>query len=103
MEKNEILEKSRAEGVDEGMSRAVEQGRRFGEAAFLCMTIVLILLKVFFGERGSDVQALFWAFVAAESWPKYRFTGQKSLLFTTILGGFCSLANLATYVLQLVK
>lgn len=103
MDKNEILEKSRTEGQDEGMVRAVEKGRRFGEVAFLTMTIVLILLKSYFGDRGSDVQALFWAFIAAASWPKYRFTGQKALLLTTILGGVCALANLAAYIIAQVK
>ena len=46
--------------------------------------------------------AVFWAYVAAEAYPRYRFSKDKSLLVTTIAGGLLSIANLITYVIDVL-
>ena len=58
-------------------------------------------VKLSISER--RIHAVFWAYVAAEAFPRYRFSKEKSLLVTTIAGGLLAVANLATYVISVVE
>jgi hypothetical protein len=98
MNKEDILAKSRNEKSDEGMQQAENKGRRIGVSAFCGIFIFIVIFNLFNGQQSFAPQAMFWAFVAAEAYPKYRFTKQKSYLVSTIAGSIASVAFLANFI-----
>ena len=90
MDKNEILEKSRKENKDEGMVEAENKGMRIGFMFFCALFVFIAIFNLFFGETSTfnAVSSLFWAFFAALTYGRYRFTKSKQLLITTIAGAF---------------
>lgn len=102
MDKEEILAKSRQEKKDEGMTEAENRGHRIGVMAFSAVFIFIVLFNLFNGQSNYAPMAMFWAFLSAEAYPKYRFTKQKAYLVTTIAGGVASLASLASFVLSVL-
>ena len=87
MNREEILAKSRAEKMDEGMQQAENRGRRIGVSAFCCVYVFIVIFNFVQGYPSYGFHAMFWAFVAAEAYPKYRFTGNKGFLVSTVAGG----------------
>jgi len=87
MNKEEILEKSRKDYNDEGMIQAENKGREIGFIVFVIVFLIVALMNLFYGDNNDNYGpfAMFWAFLAAESYPKYKFTKRKSDLFTIIL------------------
>ena len=53
--------------------------------------------------RGLQEDAMFWAFVAAEAYPKYRFTGNKGFLASTVAGTLASAASLGSFVISVLR
>ena len=102
MNKEEILAKSRRENLDEGKKNAENQGRQIGIRSFLIVLIFLIIFNMCTDQPNDVPLALFWTFLAAEAYPRYRFSKDKSLLVTTIAGGLLSIANLITYVIDVL-
>ncbi|HIY12884.1 MAG TPA: hypothetical protein H9842_04785 [Candidatus Agathobaculum merdipullorum] len=102
MNKEEILAKSRSENTDEGKKNAEDQGRQIGIIAFIIVLIFLFIFNMCTNRSNDALAAVFWTYVAAEAYPRYRFSKEKSLLFTTIAGGFLAIANLITYVMRVV-
>ena len=100
MTREEILEKSRMEKSDEGMREAENRGRKIGITAFCLMEIVIILFNFFTGQSNYVPFAIFWAFSGTESYSKYRFTGQRTFLLITILGGVASVLFFVCHVLE---
>ena len=103
MNREEILEKSRNEKIDEGMISAENRGRRIGVGAFCLVFIFITLFNLFHGQSNYGPQAMFWAFVAAEAFPKYRFTGSKVFLVTVIAGAIASVASLGSFVISAIR
>ena len=103
MNRDEILAKSRAEGIDEGACEAENRGRKMGITAFCLMEVAITAFNVLTEQPNHVPLALFWTFCAAEAYPKYRFTGKKSFLVTTVLGGLCAVLFFATYVISVLK
>ena len=102
MDKEEILARSRAEQIDEGMRDAEEKGRRIGIRAF-CLVEVIILIFNFFTDQPTYMpMSMFWAFTAAEAYPKYRFTGKRTFLAVTITGGIASFLFLVCHILSVL-
>lgn len=99
MNKEEILAKSRRENLDEGKKNAENQGRQIGIISFITVLIFLFIFNMCTNRSNDALAAVFWAYVAAEAYPRYRFSKEKSLLATSIAGGFLSIANLITYVI----
>jgi len=101
MLKEEVLEKSRSERTDEGMENAENQGRRIGFIAFVFVFLALALFNLFVGETGTfyAMLSLFWVFLAAEAYAKYRFAKRKVYLVTVISGSIASLGFLANHIL----
>ena len=95
MNREEILAKSRAEKTDEGMQQAENRGRRIGVSAFCCVYVFIVIFNF--------VHAMFWAFVAAEAYPKYRFTGNKGFLASTVAGTLASAASLGSFVISVLR
>ncbi|MEA4972852.1 hypothetical protein SDC9_101157 [bioreactor metagenome] len=106
MNKEEILNKSRKEKVDEGIIHSEEKGRKIGMKIFCGVFIFIVLFNMFFGHGDNTtffaVSSMFWAFVAGEAFPKYQFTHTKSYLITTVAGGIASAAYLASFVLAVL-
>lgn len=102
MNKEEILAKSRRENLDEGKKNAENQGRQIGIISFLIVLIFLMIFDLCTKQSNDALLAVFWAYIAAEAYPRYRFSRDKTLLVTTIAGGFLSIANLITYVINVL-
>lgn len=100
MNKEDVLERSRAEKVDEGMQEAENRGRRIGEIAFCGVFIFITLFNFFKGQPNYAPMAMLWAFLAAESYPKYQFSKNKSYLVATIAGTVASIASLVSFVIS---
>lgn len=103
MNREEILAKSRDEKRDEGMISAENRGRKIGITAFCLIFIFITLFNLFAGRRNDGPQAMFWAFVAAEAFPKYRFTGKKAYMVTTVAGAVASAAALGTFIISAIR
>ena len=103
MNRDEILAKSRAEGIDEGAREAENRGLKMGVTAFCLMEVAVAAFNALTEQPNYVPLALFWTFLAAESYPKYRFTGKRSALFTTILGGLCAVLFFAAHVISVLK
>ena len=102
MNRDEILAKSRAEGIDEGAREAENRGRKMGVTAFCLMEVAVAAFNALTEQPNYVPLALFWTFLAAEAYPRYRFSKDKSLLVTTIAGGLLSIANLINYVIDVL-
>jgi len=102
MEKEKILEISRKSKQDEGMEYAENQGRKIGYVVISALYIVLVVFSLFFGQTGTlhAMFTLFWAFVAAEAYGKYRFTGKKTFKVTVIAGSIASVCFLACFIID---
>lgn len=103
MNKDEILEKSRGANVDEGLLAAEAKGRKIGEIAFCLMFIPIVIFDTFTGQPIFGSLALFWAFFAGAAYPRYRFTGEKSYLVTTIVGGIAAVLFLVCHILNVLR
>lgn len=102
MNREEILEKSRKEKQDEGMLNAENRGRKLGMVAFCIVFIAIMLINFCTGHSNHAPLAMFWAFLAAEAYPKYKFTGRKSYLVITVAGGLASLFALLNYLVEIM-
>ena len=96
MNKEDILRKSRNEHKDEGMIQVENKGREIGYIVFVIVFLIVILMNMFHGVDNYGPFAMFWAFLAAESYPKYKFTKRKSDLFTIILSSIGAILWLIT-------
>lgn len=103
MNREEILAKSRAEKLDEGMQRAEERGRKIGISAFCCVFIFITIFNLYGGRTNSGPAAMFWAFIAAEAYPKYRFSKNSAYLISAVAGSLASAASLAGFVLDILR
>lgn len=102
MTKEEILEKSRREQDDEGVREAEVRGQTIGIKAFCAMEIIIILFNLFNGQSNYVPFTLLWSFVAGEAYPKYRFTGKRSYLLSTIAGGIAAVVFCVCHVLEVL-
>lgn len=103
MNREEILAKSREEKHDEGFLEAENQGRKIGMIAFCIIFIFIIIFNLINGIKSYGPMTMFWAFLAAESYPKYRFTKNKLYLCHTIVSAIASLGFLLCYILTALE
>ena len=102
MEKEEVLAMSRREKTDEGFTVAEHQGRRLGVAAFSAVLIFIVLFNLFTGQNNNIPLSLCWAFVAAEAYPKYKFTRKSSYLVVVVAGSIACIAFLIAHILSVL-
>lgn len=102
MNKEDILEISRRENEDEGERQAEVRGQTIGIKAFCAVEIVIILFNFFTGQPNYVPFTMFWTFTAAEAYPRYRFTGKRSLLVTTIAGSVAAVVFFICHVLDVL-
>ena len=103
MNKDEILAKSRNENADEGMTAAENRGRRIGITAFALVEVSILIFNWFTSQPNYVPLALFWAFAAAEAYPKYKFSGKRAYLITVVCGAMAGAASLASYILTILR
>lgn len=100
MDKQEILEKSRREKADEGVTYAENRGRRYGEISF-CLLMIAVLIYNF--AKGLDSYlplSLLWGYLAAEGLGKYQVRQDRKGLWWIVFGAIASVCFLACYVLK---
>ena len=100
MEKQDILEKSRQEKTDEGVTYAENEGRRYGEISF-CLLVIAVLVYDF--TKGLDnylPMSLLWAYLAAQALGKYQVRRERRFLWGIVFGAIASLCFLLCYVLR---
>lgn len=105
MLKDEVLARSRSEKADEGIVAAENSGRKIGFLAFIIIFIFLIFFNLFLGDFPTvyAISALFWAFMAAEAYAKYRFTKKMVYFVSAFAGGMASLASLVNHILYALE
>ena len=103
MNKEEILAKSREAREDEGMTAVENKGRRTGIVAFCCVEVIFLIVDFIFGNESYAPLAMFWAFISAEAYPKYRFTKKKIFLIMTIVAGLASAVNIVSYIIACMR
>lgn len=77
MNRDKILAKSCAEGIDKGACDAENRGRKMGVTAFCLVEVAIVAFNALTEQPNLVPLALFWTFCAAESYPKYRSTGEN--------------------------
>ena len=102
MEKEEVLAMSRREKTDEGFTVAEHQGRKLGIAAFSAVLVFIVLFNLFTGQPNNIPFSLCWAFVAAEAYPKYKFTQKSGYLVVVIAGSLASVAFLIAHIVSVL-
>ena len=105
MKKEELLEMSRKLNSDEGMEHAENQGRKIGFFVFSFLFIVLAVFSLFIWQLSTlyAVSSLFWAYLAAEAYAKYRFTRKKVFLASTLASGIASICFVANYIITVFR
>lgn len=101
MNKEEILERSRQSHKDEGVEYAENQGRKIGFGVFVILFAFLVIFNFIYGETNTfyAISSLFWAFMAAEAYAKYRFVKQKAYLVTAVAGSIASFFSVINFVM----
>lgn len=103
MDKEEILKKSREQKEDEGIVFADNKGRRYGEIGF-CSIFIIIMLFNFFNKQNNFIPfSMFWAYISAETFGKYRITKKKALMVTTVFAAIASVAFLICHMLAVLR
>ena len=100
MEKQDILEKSRREKTDEGVTYAENAGRRYGMIAFCLLNSAVILYNLVKGRDSYLPLTLFWGYLAAEGLGKYQARRERKYLWVVVCGAIASLCFLLCYVLR---
>lgn len=100
MNRDEVLERSRKEKIDEGMVEAENTGRKVGYFAFSMMYLFLVFFNMHIKENRTTLAlaALYWVIVTSETYGKYRFSKKNWHLITTIMHGIASLTCLLIYI-----
>lgn len=102
MNKDEILEKSRAANEDEGVVYVENKGRRYGVSGFCIVFIIIMFFNIFTHQNNFVPYSMFFAYMAAEAYGKYKVNKSKSLMMTTILGSISSICFLVCHVLDVL-
>ena len=102
MTREEILDKSRKENNDEGLTAAEHKGRFLGIQVLCIVFIFVVICNLISGQNSYGPMAMFWAYVAAEAFPKYRFTKKKTFLVATVACATATVANLASFLVAMV-
>ncbi|MPM95106.1 hypothetical protein SDC9_142257 [bioreactor metagenome] len=102
MDKEEILKKSREQKEDEGTVYADNKGRRYGVIGFCSVFIIIMFFNIFTRQNNFVPYSMFFAYMSAEAYGKYRATKAKALMVTTVLAAIASVAFFACHVLEVL-
>ena len=84
MKKDEILEKAREEKKDEGIDNVNNKGLSLGYKIFILLSVILIVFNRFNNIKSYDILSLMFGFSVAESYSRYKFMKEKSLLVSVV-------------------
>ena len=98
MEKEEILQKYRREGVDEGREAANRRGDDAGFYALCFLALALMIYQALAGQVFGDVAAVLFVFSSVGSFARYRMDRDQFFLGMGILTGVLCLGSLGWYV-----
>ena len=98
MEKEEILQKYRREGVDEGREAANRRGDDAGFYALCFLALALMIYQALAGQVFGDVAAVLFVFSSVGSFARYRMDRDRFFLGMGILTGALCLGSLGWYV-----
>src|SRR5699024_3267575 len=98
MERDEILEKYRQEGMDEGREEANRRGDDAGFYAMCVLALLLMLYQAFTGQVFGDVAAVLFVFSSVGSFARYRTDRDRFLLGMGLLTGAPCLGCLGWYL-----
>ena len=100
MNKEEILKRSREQKEDEGTVFAENKGRRYGIIMFSAVFIIITLFNLFAGQNNFAPYSMFFAYIAAEAYGRYRVELEKKLLVSAVFGAIASILFLICYILD---
>lgn len=103
MNKEEILKKSREQKEDEGVAYAEDKGRRYGVMGFCAVFIVIIFFNLFTGQNNFVPNSMFFAYLAAEAYGKYRLDRKKAFMTTTVFGAIASVLFLICHIMKVME
>ena len=98
MERDEILEKYRREGVDEGREEVNRRGDDAGFYAMCVLALLLMLYQAFAGQVFGDVAAVLFVFSSVGSFARYRTDRDRFFLGMGIFTGVLCLGCLGWYL-----
>ena len=98
MERDEILEKYRREGVDEGREEANRRGDDVGFYALCALALLLMLYQAFTGQVFGDVAAVRVVCSSAGSFARCGADRDRFFLGMGILTGVLCLGSLGWYL-----
>lgn len=102
MDKGKILEMSRKEKKDEGYEIVEDKGRRLGYKMFLIICIFLMIFNLLNGESSYAIMSLFWCFIFAESYSRYKFLNDKKEMITFVSSGIASVVFLINHIIRVL-
>ena len=101
MNKDEILQKSRAEGKDEGISFVARDALLAGSAAMLLLLFVFRCANLYFGIKRFDLDALYNISFGIGALRAYKLRQKKVLLLPGIGFLVSAFLNCIRYILQI--
>ena len=96
MNREEILEKSRQEKEDEGVTYALDKGRRYGLGGMNLMMSVLLLFNVWQGQDNSVIFALLCTYNGFNLLGSYRVLRKNLYLIAAV---WCLLAGVISCII----
>jgi hypothetical protein len=102
MDKEEILKKSREQKEDEGTVYADNKGYRYGVIGFCSVFIIIMFFNIFTKQNNFVPYSMFFAYMSAEAYGKYRAVKTKARMVTIVLAAIASVAFLACHVLEVL-
>lgn len=101
MDRDDILKKAREEKKDEGLSYIEFKGLRLGYKFFCVLIVVLIVIDLWKRQSVFSNLALFWGFVAADLYSKYKFFKSRKYLINMIIAAMCCIGGIINYILDI--
>ena len=98
MERDEILEKYRREGVDEGREEANRRGDDAGFYALCGLSLLLMIYQAFTHQAFGDVAAVLFVFCSVGAFARYRADRDRFFLGMGVLTGALCLGCLGCYL-----
>ena len=98
MKKDEILKKAREEKKDEGIDNVYNKGLSLGYKIFILLSVILIVFNRLNNIDSYDLLSLIFGFSVAESYSKYKFLKEKSLLISVLGFSIACIVSLICHI-----
>lgn len=102
MDKEEILRKSREAKEDEGEEYLENKGRSFGVIGFCVVFIAIMFFNISTHQNNFVPYSMFFAYMAAEAYGKYKIKKQKAYMVTIGCGSLSSILFFICHVLDVL-